>query len=552
MKNASKILKALRGGQMLILAYVALSATFSTTQAQAEDSPGDLDPSFGIGGKVTTDFAVGLSDLADAVVLQQDGKIVTAGLAGVDFALARFNPDGTLDTGFGTGGKVTTDFAGFDQAFAIMLQPDGKLVAAGVANQGSGDANFALARYNPDGALDTSFGSGGKVSTDFAGRDDVALDLVLQADGKIVVVGRMALDIGPPHGLSLDFALARYNPDGTLDTSFGSEGKVTTDFADGSDGASTLILQPDGMLVAAGGASGTTGFPDFALARYNSDGTLDTGFGIGGKVTTDFGGFFDEISEIRLQQDGKLVAAGTAGSLYDFDFALARYNPSGSLDSTFGTGGKVMTDFFGCCDSGSALVIQSNGKLVAAGTASNDFALARYNPDGTLDMGFGTGGEITTDFAGSSDGAFALLLQPDGKLVAAGTTDDFALSRDFALARYLGDPTATEVSIDFKLDSSRNSINLKSNGVIPVVILSTPEFDAISVDPLSVKFGPSGATEIHDRGHFEDIDGDGDLDLVLHFRTQESGISAADTEACLTAQTFSGVQIQGCDAMTVR
>ncbi len=293
------------------------------------------------------------------------------------------------------------------------------------------------------GALDGTFGTGGKVTTDFAGDMDEAHGVVVQADGKFVAAGVAKTS------RSQDFALARYNPDGTLDGTFGTGGKVTTDFNGGDDAAFAVVLQPDGKIVAAGVAK-TSRSQDFALARYNPNGSLDGTFGTGGKVTTDFAGDDDAAFAVALQPDGKIVAAGGAKASYrSQDFALARYNPNGGLDTTFGTGGKVTTDFAGDTDEAHGVVVQLDGKIVAAGVANTsraqDFALARYNPDGGLDTTFGTGGKVTTDFAGGDDAAFAVALQPDGKIVAAGGADAGGSrssyrgsGEDFALARYLG------------------------------------------------------------------------------------------------------------------
>lgn len=524
---------------------------FQSVSAFAQGTAGDLDPTFGTGGKVSTDFAVGFSDLASAVVLQSDGKIATAGGAGVDFGLARYNADGTLDTTFGVAGKVTTNFLGFDTAFALVQQSDGKLVAAGVTNQGSGNANFALARYNVDGSLDPGFGTGGRVITDFAGRDDFASAILTQPDGKIVVAGYMAFDVPPPFGISFDFALARYNDDGSLDASFGTGGKVTTDFNSDSERAAAVLLQPDGKLVA-GGVSSGGGFPDFALARYNIDGTLDTSFGTGGKVKTDFAGSFDEIADLRQQTDGKLVAAGSSIGLFTgFDFALARYNPDGSLDTMFGVGGKTTTDAGGQ-EFASGLATQSNGKLVVVGQVAGQFGVVRYNSDATVDASFGPNGIVTTDFTGFSS-AFDVAVQPHGYIVVAGTGNG-----DFALARYVGDATVTSISLDVKPGSSVNPINTSSSGVIPVAILSTETFDATTVAPSTVCFGDAevpaerDCTEADGVGHVADVNGDNLLDLVLHFDTPETGIDAGDTRACLTGLTFDSLSIEGCDAVITR
>jgi uncharacterized delta-60 repeat protein len=395
--------------------------------------PGDLDPTFGTGGKVTTNF-FGL-DQAFAMSIQPDGHIVAAGTAfngsSWDFALVRYNPDGTLDPTFGTGGKVTTGFGDYyDAVNAVAIQGDGRIVAAGVASQGSGGTgNFALVRYNPDGTLDPTFGTGGELTTDFLGGDDLAQAVAIQQDGHIVAAGTAYhLD-----GLSTEFALARYNPDGSLDPTFGTDGKVTTDFFGNSDLAYAVAIQQDDHIVAAGRALNGSNY-DFALARYNPDGTLDPSFGTGGKATTDFFGGADVASGLTVQSDGNIVGVGFAFNGSNFDFALARYTPGGTLDPTFGTGGKVSTDFLGSDDAASAVALQADGDIVAAGNVADaDFALARYKPNGTLDPTFGTGGKVTTDFFGNSDLAYAVAIQSDGKIVAAGWT---STNYDFALARY--------------------------------------------------------------------------------------------------------------------
>lgn len=276
---------------------------------------GSLDPTFGTSGKVTTDFPGGGD--ANALAVQADGKLVAAGVTGGDFALVRYNPDGSLDTSFGTGGTVTTDFAGnVDIANALIVQADGKLVAAGSTEFFAVD--FAVARYNPDGTLDASFGTGGQAVTDLGGNDR-AFALAVQ-DGKLVA-GGLSFSFTGTNG---DFGLVRYNPDGSLDGSFGSGGKVTTDFRGlGSfEEARALVVQGN-RLVAAGNVGP---FVDFGLARYRADGALDRSFGSGGKVTTDFVGQTDEAFGLAVQADGRLVAAGfTTSEFGEMDFALARY-----------------------------------------------------------------------------------------------------------------------------------------------------------------------------------------------------------------------------------
>lgn len=396
---------------------------------------GDLDPSFDSDGKVVTN-SFGSSDEANAVALQPDGKIVVVGENGTDFLVARYNTDGSLDFSFGTGGKVTADFGAEDTAYAIAIQPDGKILVIGsTANGSSGD--FALVRYNPNGSLDSSFGGNGKLITDFGGLD-AAFAVVLQPDGKLIAGGWSLT----PSNLG-DFALARYNPNGTLDLSFGASGLLRTSFG-AVEIIEALVLQSDGKILASG-FTATTSFSDadFALVRYNSNGSLDNSFGLGGGLTTNLGGF-DSATSIKLQADGKIVAtgySGTAGGAYG-NFALARYTSSGSLDNSFGTGGKVTTDF-GSFDGAEGLVIQPDGKITAIGatgtTANADFALARYNSDGSPDTSFGIGGKRTTDF-GRSDTARDVILQPDGKMIVVGTNFNSSVTDgDFAIARYLGD-----------------------------------------------------------------------------------------------------------------
>ncbi len=408
--------------------------------AQAAD--GDLDPTFGSGGKVTTDFNG--TDVANALAIQSDSKIVAGGYASdadgnSAFALARYTTAGTLDGSFGSGGKVTTGFDGKDAALALGIQSDGKIVAAGNTYTGTNDhSDFALARYTITGTLDTTFSGGGKFKTDFNGQYDSANALSIQSDGKIIAAGT-AFDAV---GANSDFALARYTITGTLDSSFGAGGKVTTDIFGSYDTAYALAIQSDGKIVVAGHGQHAVGDPsDFALARYTITGTLDTTFGTGGKVTTDFNGKYDLATALAIQSDGKIVVAGYAlnSDGLTYDLALARYNANGTLDGSFGSGGKVTTDFNGKSDRALALRIQSDGKIVVAGNALNsagndsDFALVRYTRSGALDGSFGAGGKVTTDFAGILDGAFALAIQSDGKIVAAGSGGP---SFDFALARY--------------------------------------------------------------------------------------------------------------------
>ena len=239
----------------------------------------------------------------------------TAGAFG--FALVRYDTDGSLDTSFGGDGKVTTDFTRFvDDGLAVALQPDGKIVMVGGAGFGGPNERFALARYNTDGSPDTTFGGDGKLTTDFSPYPDVAFAVAIQGDGHIVVAGGARLLPYP----NPTWALARYDTDGSLDTSFGGDGKVTTDFTRGDDDAYSMALQADGKIVVAGQAALRNA--KFALARYGTDGSLDPTFGADGKLVTNITPGYDSAFQVVIQPDGKIVAAGTAGFTR---FAVWRY-----------------------------------------------------------------------------------------------------------------------------------------------------------------------------------------------------------------------------------
>ena len=418
-----------------VLAFLFLCGTTHTADTAAAVAAGALDPTFGVGGTATGPT---MGQGTFAMIVQPEGKIVVAGQNAdpfYSFGLVRYLGNGTPDATFGVGGTVVTSFTYQSRANALVRQPDNKLVAAGWTITAPGPiaaTGFALARYLADGSLDPTFGAGGKVTTQLAFLD-MANGLAIQSDGKLVAAGTCT-----PGG----FCLARYNPDGTLDATFGAGGKVIVPSPTGADAqASTLIVQTDGKLVAAGRCPQSASTQrDFCLARFNAAGSLDTTFGTNGWVATDFGGT-EAATALVLQTDGKLVAAGSQLGTPS-DFLLARYNSNGSLDAGFGTAGKVTTDFFASTDSAFALMLQPDGKLIAAGgtevPGTRQFGIARYNPDGSLDGTFGSLGKLTTDF-GNPAYATALALQADGKMVAAGSVSMLAGGYAVALARYLAD-----------------------------------------------------------------------------------------------------------------
>ena len=401
-------------------------------------------PSFAVGdGIVTT--AIGTSGgSGKSVTVQADGKILVAGTSRFHFALVRYNTDGSLDTSFSGDGKVTTNLGkGSDFGQSVTVQADGKILVAGSSN-----GDFALARYNTDGSLDTRFSDDGMLTTAIGTGDDGGRSVTLQADGKILVAGTRT--IGYSMDSYSDFALVRYNPDGSLDTRFSGDGMLTTAIGNQVyDYGESVTVQADGKILVAGSSNG-----DFALARYNTDGSLDTGFSGDGWLTTDFGwGSSGHGYSVAVQTDGKILVAGSSYNGSNIDFALVRYNTDGSLDTSF-SGDGMLTTAIGNYNHGQSVTLQADGKILVAGTSNNgsnaDFALVRYNTDGSLDTSFSDDGKVTT----ASGTGESVTVQADGKILVAGRSANGSNS-DFALVRY---------NTDGSLDSSFDSVNTNSLG----------------------------------------------------------------------------------------
>lgn len=430
----------------------ALTLALASVTQPARAAPGDLDTGgFGLGtGKVITPVT-GSNEYARALALQPDGKILVAGRCGVDFCLVRYLPSGALDVSFNTTGTAITPIGSgttFAYAYAVALQPDGNIVTAGACSNGSND-DFCLVRHLPSGALDTSFNSTGKVITPIGGGNDTAYAITLQPDGKLVAVGACS------NGSNNDFCLARYLPSGALDTSFNATGKVMTPIAAGDDAASAVALQPDGAIVVAGYCSNGSNY-DFCLARYLPSGALDTTFNATGKVTTPIGSSEDVAHAIALQPDGKIVVAGNCLVGSNYDFCIARYLPGGAPDLSFNASGKAIAAIGSNRDLAFAITLQPDGKIVVAGGCSNgsnfDFCLARFLPIGSPDLSFHSTGIAITPIGTGDAIALAVALQPDGKIVVAGNC--FYGSDDFCLARYEGGPfDARNCSLDIDGDN---------------------------------------------------------------------------------------------------
>ncbi len=430
---------------------VSTGATTSNAQALGIDniSVTPLGGSVGATGVRTTDIQ-GTDDGGYALALQPDGRVVVGGYVvnvsgNKDFALVRYNYNGTLDTTFGGGtGKVVTDFNGTsDRIWGITLQPDGKIVAVGetVSAVFPGTNDIAIARYTAAGVLDTTFGGTGKVTTDHGGGANNSAYAVAMSGTNIIVAGTEAVSG------NLDFMVARYTTAGVLDPTFGTLGVTTLGFSGGNDVARAVAIDGTGNIVL-GGYANNGSDDDFAVARFTSAGALDTTFVAGaGKAAVNIfsPGSADQAFALAVASNNSIVLAGSAfnPSTGNKDFALARYSAAGALS------GIVTTDFNNGPDVAQALVIQSDNKVVAAGfsrnsTSSDDFALARYNTNGTLDTTFDGDGKLTMRINNADDRAYGVAQEFDGKLVAAGFATVIGsnpAAHDFALARFNSDGT---------------------------------------------------------------------------------------------------------------
>lgn len=422
------------------LSICTFAILFLSYSAAAQ--PGTLDQTFDSNGIVTTFFASNDSD-GEAIVEQTDNKVVLVGTSdspnSQSLRVLRYESDGQIDVTFGTGGSVllsNTESVGR----AVVMQPDGKILVAGSA-VGLNDNDMIVARLNSDGTFDTSFGTSGIALIDAGNGENLCESMVLQADGKIVLGGSAF------NGNDADMLIVRLNNDGTIDATFGTAGAVFID-KDTEDNVGEFIqLQGDGKIVLAG-THYVSGSGDFMVARVNADGTMDSGFGTNGVVTSDVVLGNDESSGCALQTDGKIVVHGTAvinvGPSSTEDFCTIRYNTDGSLDSGFGTAGIVTTALGTDGEAaGTSVAVTVNGQIVVAGDAlvngESQFAMARYMADGTLDGTFGTGGKVLTEIGPNEDLCNGMTLQADGQILLAGESDAGNGDSEFAIARYNND-----------------------------------------------------------------------------------------------------------------
>ena len=421
-------------GQVYVVADT-VSATSDDVGVVGYTSTGALDTDFDTDGKLVTD-AGGHDEDASAIAMQSDGKMLVAGyvfdsVSKDDILLARYDSQGRLDATFGTNGVsiININGASFDWANDVAVQPDGKIVVVG----GSGNDLLILRRL-ADGSADTAFGTNGFTTVSGGANTPYSgYAIALRPSGEIVIAGEITSANGN------DVALLQFDSNGALDTTFGTNGVVTTNVSAGSsDRASAIVLQPDGKVVVAG-RSFVSSTSDVLLIRYHSDGTLDTTFGTGGIVTTDVNGL-DAAFGVAVQPDGKIVVAGETyvGGMHD-DILVVRYEASGVHDPTFGSNGIATVDNSNQDELANAVAVQSDGHIVVAGETSpangdNDVIMTRFTSAGTLDTSFDSDGVVVTNFGGD-DYAPALALQSDGKIVLVGSTT-VGGTDDLLIARY--------------------------------------------------------------------------------------------------------------------
>jgi uncharacterized delta-60 repeat protein len=484
-----KIIEIMKRTIRLFVAIILLTSKVLFAQY------GTLDNSFNRDGKVLTAFG-NYDSSVNSLALQPDGKIIAAGAVFNhvfnQFGITRYNIDGSLDATFGINGKVVGDFLDSKMSLkTIILQTDGKIIGGGINYTNS---QFVLVRYNSNGTLDTDFGVGGIIT-----RDSVNIgSLVLQPDGKIIAAGFLL------EGYNRQFVLIRYNNDGTLDSDFGSNGIATTSIG-AKDLGYDVVLHSNGKIVLSGASHNTSGEynSDFAIIRFNKDGVLDPTFGTDGIVIIDIDDI-DEARSVKVQDDEKIVFAGwsysSSGS--PSSFKLIRLLPDGSFDTEFGNNGMVTT-IISLGASSESIEIQTDGKIVVAGSypksGGSDIALERHSANGDLDVTFGENGYVITPFSTTSK-ANSLVLQSDGRIVVggeAGTTVG-GYNSDFAVLEYHSglvlsnaefnslenafsvypNPVNQTVNLDFNLNQAEElSVNLYDiNGIKVANLLKEKSF----------------------------------------------------------------------------
>jgi uncharacterized delta-60 repeat protein len=397
-----------------------------------------LDTSFAGTGRTNFGFGNGSVEDAYAVAMQADGKIVVAGRTNIDggwdFAIARLNPDGSRDLTFDGDGLLTIDFnGGIDSAYAVAIQPDGKIIVVGDSLAIGGTSNYAIARITDLGVLDSTFDTDGRARFDFQGENDSAFGVALQPDGKIILAGYAGMT-------TRDWGVMRLTQEGMPDATFGNQGRVTTDFNSLLDEGRSVVVLPDNKIMVAGTVNNPQGDSDFALVRYTSAGIPDSSFHNGGKMTVDIAGNSgDTVKALEKTADGKLVIGGEAtGTGYPM-LALVRCSFDGVLDNTFDGDGKTTISFNTQGNNYmGGVAVNGAGEIAVAAridgwSLTSGFSVVRFRSDGKVDSRFGAGGRVNTLFGLGEKIAYDVAFQTNGKIVAVGTVRGYS---DFGVARY--------------------------------------------------------------------------------------------------------------------
>ena len=431
--------------KLIPIIILLFSTNFSFSQGLV------LDNSFGTNGMVTTAFGISECQMS-SLTIQSDNKIIACGSSynGLtnQIVLSRYSTNGSLDNTFGNDGKVITPLGtGLEnENNSVAILNNGKILVAGGTGNATSGIDFGIVRYNSNGTLDTSFGTNGIVISDFNSETNIGRSMKVLSDNKFIIGGSLNVSSS---GNYPNFVIAKYNENDTLDTTFGNSGYTSINFGTISnnllvseDSLSCLEIQADGKIVAGGFTYYNQS--DFVLVRLNSNGSLDTSFGANGRVITDFGAG-EEIRSIQILANGEIIASGNYYFNSDSNqrIAIAKYNANGSLDTAFGTAGKTLFDI----NSNQEVFVnstelQSDNKLFVTGFVLNtdaDFFIIRCNTDGTLDKSFGVNGVQVID-SGVNEGAFTSITQPDGKIIIGGGISFTETTLDFILMRFL-EPT---------------------------------------------------------------------------------------------------------------
>ena len=500
-------MKSLDDMKLIVWFIVLCNLLFGNQKVYSQ--AGELDPTFGTGGKVSVDFS-NVRDEAFTIKVQNDQKLVIAGLSkesgNNDFSLTRLNPDGSMDNLFGYNGKLVHSLGQYSDFISdIGFQSDGKIIAIGnsstINTASEVESDIAICRYTIDGVLDNRFGNNGIVTFDLSGTYDIANAGYIQSDDKIIVVGYTGLIV------SRDFFVIRLNPDGSLDNSFGDGGQKIIDFGGFDDEAKSVSVSNDGKIYVAGYSLDNNTFrSEIAICCLNSDGSFHSNFANNGELILSLGGIGSEASGIGITSSNEIIVSGYNATAAADNFALVKLSSSGKLMSSFGGTGIVFTNLGSNSSQSRSMVIQPDDKIIASGynvpnnSIQADFATVRYNSDGSIDEKFGNKGIAITDFFGSDDMLNAVVLQQDGKVVVAGYVFN-GTSNDFGIARYLTDVELTisndtivclgylgdltlEASDGFPsyqlVDSLHPSVELGSEKTLTIKPLETTTYGVIS------------------------------------------------------------------------